>query len=278
MKKLVKILGMVILLFSCSVGAFVDNNEVSAAMESEVSAGYGEGEIVKLIKAKSESSYHYGIPNVRRYYEVKVKNLGYQKDIFIHGELDGEWVDTCALEYKRSLPDDYEIWSVYINKTLKTDTYNGEFVVKYVVNGVTYWDNNNEQNYYMDNHDGPMLGNDVNVLLNSAIIYNYSDVFTGTIDVQNLSYTKDVQVVYTTDGWVTTQAMPAIYEKWYGVAYSSSLPSPNIHGVERWQFTINIADAQLIEYAISYTVDGKTYWDNNFGQNYTLTRNQSFYR
>ena len=46
-------------------------------------------------------------------------------------------------------------------------------------------------------------------------------------------------------------------------------PNPNAAGFEEWTFGLDVGSATSVEYAIAYTADGQTYWDNNFGDNYT---------
>lgn len=79
-----------------------------------------------------------------------------------------------------------------------------------------------------------------------------------TVLVKNVAYDKAVQVLYSEDGWRTTQRVNATY------TYTPA-----------GQFEVWSADGFLarggvapVEYAVSYTVQGKTFWDNNWGTNY----------
>ncbi len=45
-----------------------------------------------------------------------------------------------------------------------------------------------------------------------------------------------------------------------------TVTGPLAFGVEEWQFDFNGPFPG--EFAISYTVGGQTFWDNNFGHNY----------
>ena len=55
------------------------------------------------------------------------------------------------------------------------------------------------------------------------------------------------------------------------VQASSATPNPNRFGLEQWYFTLDLGSATTVEYAVSYTVAGVTYWDNNFTRNYRTT-------
>lgn len=99
----------------------------------------------------------------------------------------------------------------------------------------------------------------------------YADTFTGQVTLKNLAYAKQVEIVYTVDGWQTQRQASAAYSStfWYG-AYSSA-SNPNALGAEEWTFGLDVSGGSTVEYAIAYTVDGQTYWDNNFGHNYRAT-------
>jgi hypothetical protein len=102
--------------------------------------------------------------------------------------------------------------------------------------------------------------------------------------VQNLAYNKVVGVRWTDNNWATYTNSAASYEL------------TNADGTERWGVDVKPAGwvdytrfgnptwknvttgavnsiptgGQKIKFAIYYTVNGVTYWDNNNGQNYEL--------
>lgn len=94
--------------------------------------------------------------------------------------------------------------------------------------------------------------------------------YTGTVVLRNLAYAKQVRIVYSTDGWRTVQTADGTYAgpTW---GYYSATPNPNRFGLEQWYFTLDLGSATTVEYAVSYTVAGVTYWDNNFTRNYRTT-------
>ena len=94
--------------------------------------------------------------------------------------------------------------------------------------------------------------------------------------MQNWSYHKDCGIVWTTDGWTDRIGWA---EAWYEGTIDD--------GRERWGVDLeHIVDfhfmaegetnhdaydnGYLFEYAIYYTVNGVTYWDNNGGDNYSI--------
>ncbi len=78
----------------------------------------------------------------------------------------------------------------------------------------------------------------------------------GTVEVQNLAYSKAVTVRYYS--WSTA--------KWADAA--ASYVGPSSAGKELWSFDIGTVGAT--QFAIAYSVNGATYWDNNGGQNYKV--------
>jgi|GEM_PF-1581378 len=102
--------------------------------------------------------------------------------------------------------------------------------------------------------------------------------------VQNIAYSKEVSILWTDDDWTTSQtanltydySLPNNYEVW-GVDFSpmGRLDSYYIGGWHNYvtNHTRSGGTSVTIKYAISYKVNGNTYWDNNNGQNYSLLIN-----
>ncbi|USB32658.1 carbohydrate-binding protein [Paenibacillus sp. YPG26] len=201
---------------------------------------------------------------------VEVSNLNYQKNVTIHYTPgDGKWYDTSA-SYVGPTDASHEKWGFSVNTSDLNQTnpqistaQEIKFAIKYEAGGQTYWDNNNGQNYSITrfNLSSTILGKP-NVLLASSSIYD--NTFTGNVFVKNIAYNKTVKIVYTTDNWATTKEGYATYSR----------PANTEETVQDWQFSFNNIGSNVsqIKYAISYTVNGQTYWDNNYGQNYTVNR------
>ncbi|XP_077982532.1 glycogen-binding subunit 76A-like [Glandiceps talaboti] len=85
----------------------------------------------------------------------------------------------------------------------------------------------------------------------------------GTVRVANIGYKKQINVRFTMDNWTKFYEIPASYvqESCDGetdrFSFGLSLPQ-------------NIRVGCRLEFAISYTVNGQTYWDNNYSKNYAV--------
>jgi len=209
-------------------------------------------------------------------YNVKVKNLGTNKTVSIHHE-DGAgnpWIDIDT-SFVKSIDNGWELWRV--SKGNCAGFINGtQFVVKYDVDGATYWDNNNGQDYFLD-IEGPLFGEGVNVKLTSSASY-YSEStdkthLSVTATVRNIAYHKNIIVRYTTDDWATFQDITASFNYGYHMGFGNTISAPTRHNLEPWQAVVELdGDVSDIEFAIAYTADGATYWDNNYGSNYVISR------
>ena len=221
----------------------VDNASKSVTTGDEVSLYKGSA----FVQTKYYAQY-------LRTYDVIVKNLGSNKKVYIHHKtVSGTWTD-LECTYIRNVNSNFELWRVE-NSALYNPTLDNQFAVKYVVNGVTYWDNNNGTDYILNANDGIILGKNINVLSNDV----------GYIDVRNLSYNKNIEIIYSTDNWKTVKTVNASYVSEYSFGYTT-IKSPNAVGTERWRY--NFPESGAKYFAIKYTVNGTTYWDNNFGANY----------
>ncbi|MCE9671947.1 CBM21 domain-containing protein [Myxococcus stipitatus] len=224
---------------------------------------------VRLLEAVSTQSSYHGQTWQDVTYLVVVKNLAYDKQVAIHHKQpDGTWAD-LALGYFGPAGDGAELWKATRQyQSWGTDpqpTRDLEFVAKYTVNGQTYWDNNGGANYTLGRFDGPLLTRE-NVLVAGSYWQASGDVDIN-IDVRNLAYAKSVTVVYSTDGWATTNQVAASFVPGYTVGYAY-VSSPNVQGVERWFARIPAVTSGALRYYVRYEVNGQTYWDSNFGYNY----------
>lgn len=242
-------------------------------------ASMAAGEI-GLIKSESRSSYYMGYSWSDGRFQAQVTNLGANKQVFAHvKKADGTWVD-FPMYYIYSSGANKEVWRANFSTDYAGNTnlpgigpvY--EFALKYQVNGQTYWDNNGNANYKMPRGDGTLLGKGVNVVVDGFIDEMPMPAgFTewkSHITVRNIAPVKNVKVVYTTDNWATTKVVSAVYSpsSWSSTGFDTTA-NPNSMGFEEWNFSLPVTDGTVVKYAISYTVNGQTYWDNNFGLNYT---------
>ncbi len=262
-----------LIIFSCTTeDDTIENHENSIDQVFEKSTSE-----VSLVKAFNSYSFYRGYNTWRREFTVRVANLGFEKNVSIyHEKVDGTW-EEVPLTYSLTLDNQNEIWSGKYEYTATTGNkiYDNEFVVKYDVNGKTYWDNNQGSNYVIEEKEiGSLFAQqdlNVNVDFSSLYPYNNEKSFNVVVDVRNISPSKQVEVVYTTDGWQTKRYLPLNFTPRYYSGYQYVLISPNQFNIERWTGSA-IVDASIdnIEYAVVYKVNGQEYWDNNYGKNYSV--------
>jgi len=274
---------LVITLFALSCSTEDDAIPNQNGLSLEKSANLKNSSPVQLVKAWNSYSFYRGFNTWTRKFTVKVANLNYDKSVSIyHEKVDGNW-EEIPLSYSMSLDNGDEIWEGQYRYYAYTPgkIYEDEFVVKYDVNNTTYWDNNNNNNYKIEEKQiGSFFAEpDLNVSVDSDFdrLYTSFDGVTTTLnivaDVRNISPTKEVQVVYTTDGWETERYFSLAYTKYWYNSYDYVLTSPNPFNVERWTGSVTIdEEVDDIEYAVVYKVNGQQYWDNNYGQNYSISK------
>ena len=81
--------------------------------------------------------------------------------------------------------------------------------------------------------------------------------------VRNIAFQKQVAIVYTTDNWFTCHNAFGIYSR------RSRQPAPHQLDTELWNIG-PVAVGTTGQFAAFYTAAGATYWDNNFGLNYSF--------
>lgn len=228
-------------------------------------AASASGHEVRLIDSRI-FTYKYGYVEFSG--SVEVENLGYAKQVSVHYSTDNvNWYDTSA-SYVGPTDGAHEKWNFQISTSAMTTDHpelknltSIQFAIKYEVNGNTYWDNNGGANYtnspYFGNGTTSVILGKPNVLLGFGYLTN--DSFYGYVYVKNLNPAKTVKIRYTTDNWATYTDGYATYNG----------PSNGYNSVEGWSFSFNVPGAAQVKYAVGYTVNGTTYWDSNYGNNYT---------
>lgn len=198
------------------------------------------------VKMYSTETYFckYGITGTYVYVQTKDNAANQQVTVHYNYLKGQEWRDSDA-EYFTTLSDGSKLWKAYIT------SYNTEYAIKYVADGVTTWDNNNGKNYKSE-----ALGTAPITVNRSGLIYLPNQTIYATL--QNYAYHKDVKVRYTVDNWASYKDIPMHYV------------STNENGTENWTANIqeNTFDTTGFAYCVSYTVNGTTFWANNFNQNY----------
>ncbi|WP_378181603.1 hypothetical protein [Aquimarina sp. SS2-1] len=264
---------------SCSTEEDIIDNQTTDI--NKISVAAKNSNPVQLVKAWKSSGSYRGYTSYYHKFSVEVSNLAYDKEVSIyHERIDGAW-DEISLSYTASIDGQTELWTgEYVNGAFgATQIYADEFVVKYVVNGNTYWDNNEGANYVMENREGALFAkSDLAVSVDTDFVslsyfpYDDKNTLNVTVDVKNLAPEKEVGVIYTSDGWQTQKYLPLTFRSIWSNGPFFTIQSPNSYNVERWQGYARLdATEDEVEYAVVYRVNGNEYWDNNYGKNYTVT-------
>jgi len=180
---------------------------------------------------------------------IAVKNPASNAKVYVHYQTyEGQaWSDAQATKTNLKASDGSTIW------TATFGSFSTKYAIKYVGGGKTLWDNNGGKDYTYQN-----IGNGVNVKAEPSFSPLYGTSYNVVACVRNIAYQKTVKAKYTTDNWKTT--------KYASLTFSNMNDFDNS---ERWTGYIEgIKDSSKFKFAIVYTVSGKTYTDNNFGQYY----------
>jgi hypothetical protein len=195
-------------------------------------------------------------------FSVLVDNLAFDKQVSILAHDGTGWnFHTCA--FSASTPDNGEIWTAQLGSPAID-----QFVVAYQVLGQSFWDNNGAANYLLDIAAAESKDGTNTVALNAnVLVEGYFAGSTGILSVnlllRDLNSTKQVGLVYTTDGWTTFHTVSGLFQDRYAPFSRPSQPN-----AESWQLSAPVGIGQHGQFAVFYSVNGTTFWDNNFGVNY----------
>lgn len=293
MKKILVVGSLLCTLLSCKKDPVVQQEE-QAIQKDRSAAGtaarLAPGEKVKLLKSSTVAAF-ISRSNIReKTFYAEVANLAYNKQVFVHHKMtDGAWRD-FPLSYLRTAENGNEIWGWELNygngtpeaQNFTAAGFSDEFVLKYVVNGQTYWDNNNNKNYNISNYintDGFFMQDGMNLSADTYRSYlrlspapadHYVQVYA---DVRNIAYNKEVKLVYTTNNWITVKYATLNYANTYAYGGDNFFVNSSLKNFEKWSAGFFIPQGQgpvSLHYAVSYKVNGVEYWDNNYGRNHTI--------
>lgn len=127
--------------------------------------------------------------------------------------------------------------------------------IKYRVNGKTYYDDNGGKGYHII---GPYYNHTVfQPMVISKLILKVSHESTSVL-LQDLGSNKKVVMRYTDNNWASYKEAEYRYCRTY------------LNGQELWTLdqSAETVMPDQYEFAVYYQVNGQTYWDNNFGENY----------
>lgn len=196
---------------------------------------------------------------------VVVENLAFDKIVGIwgHSPGSGNWgFFPCIFDH--SVSNNSEIWSAHIDST-EID----QFDVEYRVLGNISWDNNAGFNYLLDTGSAHTDGIGTAIVVPNVLVVASGVEPGGKLNVdilvKNLASAKQVAIVYTTDNWTT-------FHNAFGSFQRTFLPPTMAHQIqsELWTVSVQLTPGASGQFAVFYIVGGATYWDNNFGGNYSI--------
>ncbi|HEY9848494.1 MAG TPA: hypothetical protein V6D28_03475 [Leptolyngbyaceae cyanobacterium] len=236
---------------------------------------------IRLKYAISQSSHNIKQENINNTYaKVKVQNIGDRKNVEIfYKKANGEWSSENMV--LKANYGDYEIY------TTKDIPLTEEFAFKYTVDGVEYWDSNYGNNYKLLTHraNNVMGGN---VILNKALAKNDPEFgwdleskkywMEGEIYVRRkTSYNKRVGIKLTADNGDSWEEVEAFYEHPVEEGCNIDVALGELE-VELWKFKTPVYQYNPKSHVFQFVVyyqnpdTGEFYWDNNFEQNYKLSK------
>jgi len=229
---------------------------------------------VELQHAFSVSMSRFGQSWKNNSFSVVVDNIASEKEVYIHHERqDGTWTD-IPMHYAGPAGEGKELWKVSDTLTVWDD----EFAVKMVVNGSEFWDNNFGNNYKRLSQ-GYIIGKSESVVVSGFGVSPQGDtgvsrVFTSIV-VDNLGPAKDVELVYTTDGWNTQVVRPATYAGPRPLIGFGSYPNPSENNAELWTAFFEIPEGTQAQFYVKYSVNGVDYFASNDGENFVVNPTMS---
>jgi Carbohydrate/starch-binding module (family 21) len=204
---------------------------------------------------------------------ARVQNIGFTKDVALHYNDNGNWTEV-PMAWKSNFGD-YDVFFVSEPKLVD------EFVLRYTIGGITFWDNDGGRNYHFD---GRALVVGANVSLNKATARQGTEAgggfvfdtswIEGELYVNNLSPVKEVGIRLSADGGATWEDVDASFA---GPAAGTGATF-DAGTAELWKFKSLELDfdpaASQFRFAVFYRnlPTGEVFWDNNFGQDYKVNK------
>ncbi len=207
-----------------------------------------------------------------------IDHLSFEKrvDVVWAGE-DGVW-RTLPAAYHSSVDPGQECWVARIAFALAADEPlpgNVEFALRYRVSGAEYWDNRRGANYSIE-ADAGILVADQRPLLNVGFAGALADgqsVVPVVVATDKALQARSVTIHSTRDNWETTQETPCRYKrKYWDHEYLSNARNPNQYGCQIWDAVLKVDDTWRVQYRISCETRQRVFWDDNFGDHYTIQR------
>jgi len=227
---------------------------------------------VRLKLAQKESDSGGGFEVTFAPISVKVQNLTFAKDVAIRYTPDNlTWKDH-PLSWTAPTFGDYDLFEGTVNEEVE------QFVIRYSVNGQTFWDNNNGQNYDFRSDLAFVGGNVVLYKATSRQGTQAGGGFTvttswleGEILVDNFGFSKNVGIVITVDGGVSRTTVQGNLAQ--STADGKFSGSGRVWTFKTPELNLNPASDKFLFAVFHHDLaSGKEFWDNNFGQNYQISK------
>ncbi len=208
---------------------------------------------------------------------MQVENLSPDKkiDVIWAGE-DGVW-HTLAATWHSNLIHNKEYWRAETTVSFAADKSlpgNIKFALRYQTQGNEYWDNNHDLNYSSQADSG------IKVVATQPILnigfetklHDKQKFMLITVAVNESVKAKTVTVHWTTDNWKHTHQTPCHFKRNYWDETSrSNARNPNQYGTQLWKVLLNIDNAFKLQYTLSCEGNDQVFWDNNQGNNFSLS-------
>ena len=208
---------------------------------------------------------------------MQVENLSPDKtiDVIWAGE-DGVW-HTLPATWHSNLNHDKEYWRAETTVSFAADKSlpgNIEFALRYQTQGNEYWDNNHGLNYSSQADSGIKVVSTqpvMNIGFDTQLHDKQKFVLI-TAAVNESVQAETVTVRWTTDNWKNTRQTPCHFKRNYWDETShSNARNPNQYGTQIWKVLLNIDNAFKFQYTISCEGSDQVFWDNNQGNNFSLS-------
>jgi len=207
---------------------------------------------------------------------AKVRNIGFTKDVALHyNNGGGTWVEV-PLTWKSNFGD-YDVFFVSEPKLVE------EFVLRYSIGGITFWDNDEGRNYRFAGQAALIGGN---VSLKGATARRRTQAggglmvdtswIEGELYVNNLSPAKTVGIRLSVDDGATWDEVEASFA---GPAIGPGV-TLDVNTAELWVFKspeLNLNPTSgYFRFAVFHRdlSTGQEFWDSNFGQDYKVSKTE----
>lgn len=209
---------------------------------------------------------------------ILVRNIAYSKEVeVVWAGQDAVWRATKA-EFHSAAGQNLELWRAKNSFQVHHDGSlpgNIRFALRYRVLRREYWDNNNSRDYIIEADSGILAQEQMSVLSINLIpsLKIGQKIYDVTVAVRHSLSPRRVDIVWTTDRWITQNQSSCYFHKdfWYQTSRGKA-GNPNRYGWDIWAGQIGVGHAYGVEYAIVCDTDAGRVWDNNFGKNYLVHR------